>query len=899
MSSAVLRCIELCCVVLWFFSLLLPVSAMSSKKVKGQKLNFSEFVSSTGGTNAVDELPSGSSGLPMEDRPRNGGRWDKQRADSEGGGGYGGGGRGGGGGRRYGGGGGGEDEEYGGGADEDAPSRADESAAWRRPGESGGGREGRYGGGGGAGGGGSFRDRDRDSGGRGGFGDRGGRSGYGGSRGGEGGRGIEGGEGAEGGDRDIGDFRRRADDNSDRERRTQQEDSAGGRSDTADDWRTSRAAAAASAGGGGGRDRDDESYQARGARGDADAEWRKFPLRDRGSADRESRGYGGGGRGFGGERRSDEHGSSGDRRGGYGGSRYGREDGGEGGEDRSGRGGFDRDSRGRDGGNRGGDRYGGGSRDGGDRYDGGGSRGGYDRNESGRGGGERYDGSGRSSSGRRGDVGRDEQQQQAERPAHLRNLLKKSAEEEESDTAVEEAADGKKESALERMEREAAEREKAASEAPSARPSRPSQAAAAPSSDEPKRSYGLGRLAERAALASSTVSASEERETSNKPPELAPLRMSALRKTPGAATSAAGAPATTSTTSLPSQSGPRGKRDTEAAAEVSSSPSPAVIDDSRYSDELKKPLTQAKKTSALEKAIADRDSITDKQLAEAMDKLDLQQAGASKRKDVAGVIVRSLIEGKMKLETAVKTMAGKDDGDTLADALKLYKDRKGEMELAQLVQASGVNIISALMPNTANPSTADIDDFLTRHSLLVLRPVPDLTADVGSLLTSSPLPQAVLDLINTALPQSTPVPAPVAKQIYCHLFDALFAANPPSTSLLSSYVPLLRRLSLSSPIGLLYAAQLSWFNKGAAKGALKDVFAALLSERVVTAAEVVGWRDDLREGKGVAGKPKALLQVSAWIKGVEEEDKKRRPKEEEEEEEEDEDDEDEDEEDDY
>ena len=538
---------------------------------------------------------------------------------------------------------------------------------------------------------------------------------------------------------------------------------------------------------------------------------------------------------------------------------------------------------------------GGGSRgDGSDRFEGAGGRGGYDRSDSGQGSGDRYDGSGRSSTGRRSDGGRDEQQSE-ERPAHLRNLLKKSADDEESSIARDEA-EGKKESALERMERETTARERAATEQSTARLPRPAASTAdASSSDEPKRSYGLGRLAERAALASSTLPASDERETTNKPPELAPLRMSALRKNPSTAPSTAAQTATSAP--LSTQPAARGKKDTEPAADMSS-PSPAVIDDSRYADELKKPLTQAKKNSALEKAITDRDTLTDKQLADALDKLDLQQAGASKRKEVASVIMRSVIEGKVRLEAAVKVLTGKDDGDTLTETLKLYKDRKGEGELAQLVQASGVNIVSALMPDTATPSTADVDAFLTRHSLMALRPVPDLTADIGTLLTSSPSPQAILDLIIAAVPQSTPVPAAVAKQLYVHLFDQLFAVNPPSTSLLSSFVPLLRRLSLTSPIALLYAAQLSWFNKGAAKGALRDVFAALLTETVVTAADLVGWRDDLREGKGVAGKPKALLQVSAWVKGVEEEERKRRPREEQEDEE-DEDDEDEEDEDDY
>ena len=263
------------------------------------------------------------------------------------------------------------------------------------------------------------------------------------------------------------------------------------------------------------------------------------------------------------------------------------------------------------------------------------------------------------------------------------------------------------------------------------------------------------------------------------------------------------------------------------------------------------------------------------------------------------MVARSVIEGKVTLEAVVRVVK---DPRVLVETLKAYKERKGEKELQTLVQDSGIAILPLILPPSSSP--ADTDAFLARHGLLALKPIPDLTADISALLSSSSPPQQIIDALNAALPPSTPIPA-LTKLITAHVFTVLFSspATPSSTpsSSLPPFLPLLSRVANDAHARLLtlYAAQAAWFKAGGVKGALRDVMGALKQGGVVRGVDVVGWRDDLVVGKGVGGKPKALLQVSGWVKEVEEEVKRERPREEVEEDEgedeEDDDDEDEDE----
>ena len=562
---------------------------------------------------------------------------------------------------------------------------------------------------------------------------------------------------------------------------------------------------------------------------------------------------GGGGGRFG---RDGDGGDRGDVRG-FDGGRGNDRDGGRGGYDRDNGRGYDRDSGNRMGGDR--DRGMGGDRGSGDRFEGRGGR-------------------------RGGDLPTDEElgKGAAERPAHLRKLLKKDGEEGEEEAAQVEG--GKRETALERMEREAAEREKAATEASRPQPERREPAAERgpiPVDDRPRR-FGQGRApgAEGGVPGGPLPSASTgDGEASNKVPELAPIRLSSLRKAGGEGVGARTGQAPTSAAA--------------PAPAVLAAPVPtpvSVMDDSRYAEELKKPLAAAKKLTALEKAVKDKEGVTEKQLVDGLQAVDLDDG--QRRVDVGGVVARSLVEGKLTLETAVKVVK---DGRVLTEALKAYKDKKSEEALLRLVRDSGVQVLPVILPSPAASAT-EVEAFLTQQGLLVLKPIPDLTTDITALLSSSAPPAQVVDALNAGLAPSTPIPA-LTKLVTGHVFGLLFTptATAPSKAM-AEYIPLLTRVANDghARVLTLYAAQAAWFKAGCVKGALKDVFVGLKAAGVVKGVDVVGWRDDLKEGKGVAGKPKALLQVSLWVKEVEEEVKKERPREEEEDDE-DEEDEDEDE----
>ena len=432
----------------------------------------------------------------------------------------------------------------------------------------------------------------------------------------------------------------------------------------------------------------------------------------------------------------------------------------------------------------------------------------------------------------------------------------------------------KRETALERMERETAEREKAS--LGTARPTRErgessGERAPIPVDDRPRR-FGVGRPLGEEGARGAALGATAEGEASNKVPELAPIKLSALRKTPSEGFARPSPSSSSSTTS--------------AAPAPSSAPAPApahIIDDSRYAEELKgKGVVSSKKANPLDRAIREKESVTEKQLSEGLAAVNLEDEG--RRGDVGVVVARSLIEGKLTLEAVTKAL---EDPRVLLDALKAYRERKGEKELLALVHDSGVSVLPLILPPSPTPSPADTDAFLTRHGLLALKPIPDLTADLTALLSASAPPQQIIDALNAALPPTTPIPA-LTRLITSHVFTTLFTppSNPTPSKALPPYLPLLTRVANDPHARLLtlYAAQAAWFKAGGLKGALRDLMGALKEGGVVRGVDVVAWRDDLVEGKGVGGKPKALLQVSGWVKEVEEEVKRERPREEVEEE---------------
>ena len=110
------------------------------------------------------------------------------------------------------------------------------------------------------------------------------------------------------------------------------------------------------------------------------------------------------------------------------------------------------------------------------------------------------------------------------------------------------------------------------------------------------------------------------------------------------------------------------------------------MDDSRYAEELKKPLAAAKKAlTPLERAIREKESVNEKQLIDSLTSLHLDEED-SRRTEVGVVLARSLIEGKLTLDGLVKAVK---DGQVVLEALKAYKDKKSDKALSRLVQDSG------------------------------------------------------------------------------------------------------------------------------------------------------------------------------------------------------------------
>lgn len=756
---------------------------MAARKVKGQKLSLNDFV---GAASERDALPSGPSGFVEEERPR-GGRWGAERGErsnERGGDRAERGERG----SRFGG------EE----GEEEGPSRADEADRWRsraaaparseRPDRSFD-RE-RSGG----------FDRERSGGDRsfdrersGGFDrerttERSERGGF--------DRERSGGFDRDGPVRRAGGFereeRRGGFEREPRAERGEAGEREPARSEETSDWRGSKSAAAPA--------------------GDKDAEWRRHRSAARG--DREESSESGERRGFG-FGRSERSGERYEPRG-AGTDREARPDRYEPRGDRSE--------------NRGGDRFG----DRAERSDRFESRRGGDRDEPR---GERSFGGGYGARRER------EEAAPAERPAHLKNLLKPGAE------APADAAQPT-ETATERMERLSLEREQRA---------KPTETA--------PRASPVDDL---------------------KQPELAPIKLSTTRRAP-AATEARLEPAR----ATPSNSVLRQRKEAATPAPAPA-PVPIVMDESRYDANVLKSVVVAgsKKQNPIELALQDKQTTIKDGDLDALKTMNL----SSQTAEIAAVLARSISAKTLHLSNFAQsiTSLNTDDARNLfAATLSAIYERKGEAELLSFIDSSSVNALSILVPSN---DAAEIDRVLAQHSLNVLKPVRDLSADVKTKLSSANSAE-IVTFIDTELGSKSAAVSPVvAKMVATHVFDLVFAnAKTPDYSVISTWSAALKRVSndVNTKLSVCFAAQAVWFKATAApKGAFKEIFIALEKAGIMQTEDFAAWRDDLKDK--TPGKPKALLQVGAWIKLAEEEAKKRMPKAAKQQESEDEDDEDED-----
>ena len=297
----------------------------------------------------------------------------------------------------------------------------------------------------------------------------------------------------------------------------------------------------------------------------------------------------------------------------------------------------------------------------------------------------------------------------------------------------------------------------------------------------------------------------------------------------------------------------------------------------------------AQRITPLEAAVEDNQTITADQLADSLGRIKIESIKEQTAADFGNVLAKSLIDNKISLVALIsKLTVGKAASSAasaasassaqapslLLSTLVAFKGKKGDKALLELVNAAqkaeaGLDV-SALL--SGGLKGKDLDAFLDSRGLLILKPVPDLTADVTASLAAGDKPEKILESISAAVDPKLAPGLGVTNAVASHVFGLVFAiAGKADLSALSAWTPLLSRVAPSfdaeAQLRLLFEAQLAWFKAGATKALLKDTFVALFESKLVGPLVYDAWRNDLVE-KSKNGKLKAMLQVQAWITDI-------------------------------
>lgn len=297
----------------------------------------------------------------------------------------------------------------------------------------------------------------------------------------------------------------------------------------------------------------------------------------------------------------------------------------------------------------------------------------------------------------------------------------------------------------------------------------------------------------------------------------------------------------------------------------------------------------AQRVSALEAAVEDNQTITADQLADSLGRIKIESIKAETASEFGNVLAKSLIDNKLTLAALIsKLTAGKASASAASAAsassaqapslllttLVAFKGKKGDKALLELVNAAqkaeaGLDVCALL---SGGLKAKDLDAFLNSRDLLILKPVPDLTAEVAASLAAGDKPEKILASIAAAVDPKLAPGLGVTNAVASHVFGLVFAtAGKADLAVLAAWSPLLARVAPSfdadAQLRLLFEAQLAWFKAGATKALLKDTFVALFDAKLVGALVYDAWRNDLVE-KSKNGKLKAMLQVQAWITDI-------------------------------
>lgn len=277
--------------------------------------------------------------------------------------------------------------------------------------------------------------------------------------------------------------------------------------------------------------------------------------------------------------------------------------------------------------------------------------------------------------------------------------------------------------------------------------------------------------------------------------------------------------------------------------------------------------------STLQKKITNAEVVTMDDLINGLSKLAVDDNDTNA--GFVDTMAKSLKAKTLTLEDSFRQIRGDVDDSLIANLtteiiLSLKTKMESEAVFTDFIRHSGVDIFPTICGKELKGE--ELEAFLTEKDLLCIKPVPDLSEHVSKALASGDSPDSILKHINSTVGETICVSNLGPVVLKAVLDKVLATKDKADTTAFDAFIPLLHRIlhvpfDLAMQTECAFVAQVAWFEKGAVKKVMKELFPALHDKAIISAEAFMEWKEDTKKEK--KSKMKTLLAISAWLQEIE------------------------------
>jgi len=275
--------------------------------------------------------------------------------------------------------------------------------------------------------------------------------------------------------------------------------------------------------------------------------------------------------------------------------------------------------------------------------------------------------------------------------------------------------------------------------------------------------------------------------------------------------------------------------------------------------------------SSLQKKITNAEVVTMGDLINGLSKLAIKDADT--HTGFVDTMAKSLKAHSLTLEDSFRQIQNDIDESLVANlTTEIIVSLKIKME-SEAVFTDFIRANTDILPVICGKELEgeELEAFLTEKDLLCIKPVPDLSEHVSKALADGESSDSILAHINKTVGDTICVSNLGPVVLKSVLEKVLVEKGKADTAAIDSFTPLFHRI-LHVPFDLgmqtecAFVAQLAWFEKGAVKAVMKELFPALHEKGIISAEAFMEWKEDTKKEK--KSKMKTLLAISAWLEEI-------------------------------